>query len=121
MMFTVPIINHESLECPTAMALSRSGSKTGYPESLLSKAIDYGIGQRGLPAAPVSTPHPLDALKKNAAGGGGGGGGLSPKGGILPPQHNVYEMAALTQDLDTQLITTKIKETLLANNIGQKV
>ncbi|CAG0895356.1 unnamed protein product, partial [Darwinula stevensoni] len=117
----VPIINHESLECPTAMALSRSGSKTGYPESLLSKAIDYGMGQRGLPAAPVSTPHPLDALKKNAAGGGGGGGGLSPKGGILPPQHNVYEMAALTQDLDTQLITTKIKETLLANNIGQKI
>lgn len=36
-------------------------------------------------------------------------------------QPSVYEMAALTQDLDTQLITTKIKETLLANNIGQKV
>lgn len=33
----------------------------------------------------------------------------------------VYEMAALTQDLDTQVITTKIKEALLANNIGQKV
>lgn len=34
---------------------------------------------------------------------------------------SVYEMAALTQDLDTQVITTKIKEALLANNIGQKV
>lgn len=34
---------------------------------------------------------------------------------------SVYEMAALTQDLDTQMITTKIKEALLANNIGQKV
>ncbi|KAF6216279.1 hypothetical protein GE061_000619 [Apolygus lucorum] len=33
----------------------------------------------------------------------------------------VYEMAALTQDLDTQSITTKIKEALLANNIGQKI
>lgn len=33
----------------------------------------------------------------------------------------VYEMAALTQDLDTQTITTKIKEALLANNIGQKI
>lgn len=33
----------------------------------------------------------------------------------------VYEMAALTQDLDTQVITTKIKEALMANNIGQKV
>lgn len=34
---------------------------------------------------------------------------------------SVYEMAALTQDLDTQSITTKIKEALLANNIGQKI
>nr|XP_034827483.1 homeobox protein cut isoform X3 [Maniola hyperantus] len=34
---------------------------------------------------------------------------------------SVYEMAALTQDLDTQTITTKIKEALLANNIGQKI
>lgn len=34
---------------------------------------------------------------------------------------SVYEMAALTQELDTQTITTKIKEALLANNIGQKV
>ena len=34
---------------------------------------------------------------------------------------SVYELAALTQDLDTQAITTKIKEALLANNIGQKV
>jgi len=33
----------------------------------------------------------------------------------------VYEMAALTQDLDTHDITTKIKEALLANNIGQKI
>lgn len=54
---------------------------------------------------------------------------------VLPTSHNlnalrnigqhispsVYEMAALTQELDTQTITTKIKEALLANNIGQKV
>lgn len=36
-------------------------------------------------------------------------------------QPSVYEMAALTTDLDTQSITTKIKETLMAHNIGQKV
>jgi hypothetical protein len=30
-------------------------------------------------------------------------------------------MAALTSELDTQLITTKVKELLLANNLGQKV
>ncbi|XP_013783735.1 homeobox protein cut-like, partial [Limulus polyphemus] len=33
---------------------------------------------------------------------------------------SVYEMAALTTDLDTQSITSKIKDTLLAHNIGQK-
>ncbi|XP_050434571.1 homeobox protein cut isoform X2 [Adelges cooleyi] len=38
-----------------------------------------------------------------------------------PVVPSVYEMAALTQDLDTQTITTKIKEALLANNIGQKI
>ncbi|RXG71097.1 Homeobox protein cut [Armadillidium vulgare] len=38
-----------------------------------------------------------------------------------PVAPSVYEMAALTQDLDTQVITTKIKEALLANNIGQKL
>ena len=37
------------------------------------------------------------------------------------PAHSVYELAALTQDLDTQGMTTKIKEVLLANNIGQKI
>ncbi|XP_054168250.1 homeobox protein cut-like isoform X2 [Oppia nitens] len=36
-------------------------------------------------------------------------------------QPSVYEMAALTTDLDTQSITTKIKETLMAHNIGQKI
>lgn len=38
----------------------------------------------------------------------------------IPPP-SVYEMAALTTDLDTQAVTTKIKETLMAHNIGQKV
>ena len=45
-------------------------------------------------------------------------GGMRVPGPVAP---SVYEMAALTQDLDTQVITTKIKEALLANNIGQKV
>ena len=53
--------------------------------------------------------------------------GVSLQGPLSNPRHpgpvapSVYEMAALTQDLDTQVITTKIKEVLLANNIGQKV
>merc|ERR1719228_2807320 len=30
-------------------------------------------------------------------------------------------MAALTHEMDTQAVTTKIKEILLANNVGQKL
>ncbi|XP_060533243.1 homeobox protein cut isoform X2 [Cylas formicarius] len=64
-----------------------------------------------------------DLLKKSASH------GIPPMGGHQTAmramhQHvspSVYEMAALTQDLDTQVITTKIKEALLANNIGQKI
>jgi len=34
---------------------------------------------------------------------------------------NLYEMAALTQEFDTTAITNKVKELLLANNMGQKL
>lgn len=34
---------------------------------------------------------------------------------------SVYEMAALTDTLDTQDVTTKIKESLMQHNIGQKI
>lgn len=36
-------------------------------------------------------------------------------------QPSVFELAALTTDLDTQGITARIKEVLVANNIGQKL
>lgn len=36
-------------------------------------------------------------------------------------QPSVYEMAALTTDLDTQTVTSRIKEALMAHNIGQKI
>ena len=65
----------------------------------------------------------------NAGGGGYPLGSATPTAGSVAsasaayslPSHSVYELAALTQDLDTQGMTTKIKEVLLANNIGQKV
>ena len=41
--------------------------------------------------------------------------------GPIAPTPNLYEMAALTSELDTQAITCKVKEILLANNVGQKV
>ena len=39
----------------------------------------------------------------------------------VPMPMSVYETAAVTPELDTLTITTRIKEVLLANNIGQKV
>lgn len=48
-------------------------------------------------------------------------GGQSAASGGSYMQPSVYELAALTSDLDTQIITTRIKETLMAHNIGQKV
>ena len=42
-------------------------------------------------------------------------------GGSIPPSPSLYEMAALTNELDTQTVTTKVKEILLSNNVGQKV
>jgi hypothetical protein len=40
---------------------------------------------------------------------------------LSPTPNHLYEMAALTSELDTQAVTTKVKELLLANNLGQKV
>lgn len=54
---------------------------------------------------PIHSPHQANAMRNMHQH-------MSP---------TVYEMAALTQDLDTQVITTKIKEALLTNNIGQKI
>ncbi len=50
------------------------------------------------------------------------GSGTSP-GALGGSAHSasLYEMAALTHELDTQAVTTKVKEILLANNVGQKV
>ena len=82
------------------------------------------------PNMPPTHPLHFEALKKLSQNthssssvdsmriSGSFGNSLGPSQHLSP---SVYEMAALTQDLDTQMITTKIKEALLANNIGQKV
>ncbi|CAG0879605.1 unnamed protein product [Cyprideis torosa] len=41
--------------------------------------------------------------------------------GVNPQSQNVYELAAMMPDMDTQAVTNKIKEVLLANNVGQKL
>ncbi len=53
-----------------------------------------------------------------AAAAAAGGGAASPGGGL---GQNIYEVAALTQELDTMQLTTRIRERLAANNICQKV
>ncbi|XP_069182004.1 homeobox protein cut isoform X4 [Procambarus clarkii] len=90
----------------------------------LPKSMESPLPPVGIPPSlgglPLPTHHMsfdarmplLDPLRK------AGMGGVRAPGPVAP---SVYEMAALTQDLDTQVITTKIKEALLANNIGQKL
>ncbi|XP_047477976.1 homeobox protein cut-like isoform X6 [Penaeus chinensis] len=89
------------------------------PKSMESPLPPVGIppslGGLPLPSHPMSFDARmpiLDPLRKAGVGGPRVPGPAAP---------SVYEMAALTQDLDTQVITTKIKEALLANNIGQKL
>ncbi|XP_069956711.1 homeobox protein cut isoform X7 [Cherax quadricarinatus] len=90
----------------------------------LPKSMESPLPPVGIPPSLGGLPLPshhmsfdarmplLDPLRK------AGMGGVRAPGPVAP---SVYEMAALTQDLDTQVITTKIKEALLANNIGQKL
>lgn len=70
------------------------------PLMLHRKLLSQKMGPGGLLGVPTSA----------AAGLGGGA-----------PTQSLYEMAALTHEMDTQAVTTKVKEILLANNVGQKV
>ena len=42
-------------------------------------------------------------------------------GGAAGLGQNIYEVAALTQELDTMQLTLRVKEVLTTNNICQKV
>ena len=55
------------------------------------------------------------------AGDGSRGGNLPNLPHLSHLTPNLYEMAALTQEFDTTVISNKVKELLLANNIGQKL
>jgi len=75
----------------------------------------------GSPPMTPDSPTSISLLKKQSAVGNMPRAMAAAAAVVAMQQPSVYEMAALTQDLDTQLITTRIKEALLANNIGQKV
>ena len=72
------------------------------PLMLHRKLLSQKMGPGGLMGGPPSIP------------------GTPTLGGAAPTQ-SLYEMAALTHEMDTMSVTTKIKEILLSNNVGQKV
>ena len=94
------------------------------PESpMLPSSLRFG-GQESLLDRPPPMLDPLLLHKKLLSQKMGPaasvlGGPSAALGG--PPSQSLYEMAALTHEMDTQAVTTKVKEILLANNVGQKV
>ncbi|KAI9590677.1 hypothetical protein GQX74_008844 [Glossina fuscipes] len=78
---------------------------TTNPNSSVPTTASGPSGEKKPMIMPIHSPHTPNAMRNLHQH-------MSP---------TVYEMAALTQDLDTQVITTKIKEALLTNNIGQKI
>ncbi|XP_046682036.1 homeobox protein cut isoform X3 [Homalodisca vitripennis] len=125
-----------------------AGKMPPMPPSMDMKPSDMGLNHLNYLHPPQQVPPPpppphhippphhlqlnsMEHLKKSH----GGPPTMVPQCNTMPPHQvnsvmrnlgqqvapSVYEMAALTQDLDTQTITTKIKEALLANNIGQKI
>ncbi|KAK9887307.1 hypothetical protein WA026_021617 [Henosepilachna vigintioctopunctata] len=130
---------------PTSKMLGEAASllnKMQETQSLLPPSLQLGPPQVHTPQPPpppmlltppgIPSHHPMnlpthDHLKKSTPSPHGiPHSPMGPHQTSLRNMHqhmspSVYEMAALTQDLDTQVITTKIKEALLANNIGQKI
>ena len=113
---------------------------------MLPSSLRFGLPGSGIPCSTPSgqemmldrSPPILDPLaihrkllsQQKAIGGSNGSpssnsltspGLANMLGGSIPPSPSLYEMAALTNELDTQTVTTKVKEILLSNNVGQKV
>ena len=129
--------------CPPRPKLSNSNaSSPGAADPFLRAAAAAAEGASPL-RFPLGPGSPLGGLPQAGPGGAIGGlelAGLDPvalqrrlaeqrmgmaalaaaaSGG--QQQQNVYELAALTQDMDTLQVTTRIRELLSSNNLCQKV
>lgn len=115
---TSPSQSHRNSHCDSGSSplLSKGGYNTTGADlqvALLQDCPSPGVPLRSL-YQPPSSPSALAAARK-------GHHHPSIARSLAYVQPSVYEMAALTTDLDTQTITAKIKETLMAHNIGQKI
>lgn len=83
-----------------------------FENPLMPSTLRFG-SDPNLSQSPQPLLDPLAAHRKMMS--------IRPPG--FPPTSgpSLYEMAALTNELDTQAITTKVKEILLAHNVGQKL
>jgi len=83
-----------------------------FENPLMPSTLRFG-SDPNLSQSPQPLLDPLAAHRKMMS--------IRPPG--FPPTSgpSLYEMAALTNELDTQTITTKVKEILLAHNVGQKL
>jgi len=98
---------------PEAPALPPTSLTTRFDMDKASSVFDPLAIHRKLLSQKVAAAAATAGANPIALGGG------TP--GAAAPSPSLYEMAALTQELDTQAVTTKVKEILLANNVGQKV
>ena len=106
-----------------AAAVAAAAVSGGGDSSKPNPILDPLAHARSLMKVPLGSSSPgataagLGALMTGAAGAASGAAAAAG----VPPAPSLYEMAALTHELDTQVVTTKVKEVLLANNVGQKV
>jgi len=86
--------------------------RPSFENPLMPSTLRFG-SDPNLSQSPQPLLDPLAAHRKMMS--------IRPPG--FPPTSgpSLYEMAALTNELDTQAITTKVKEILLAHNVGQKL
>merc|ERR1719402_308100 len=103
--------NHSGLPSRPLQKLPDTLIRPPFENPMMPSTLRFGTD----PNLSQSTPllDPLAAHRKMMS--------IRPPG--FPPTTgpSLYEMAALTNELDTAVITTKVKEILLAHNVGQKL